>query len=337
LNIKQKKLLYFIIGAAISIVLLWFVFRNIDLEKLFVVLQDVNYLWLLPNLFLVLFAIFQRAYRWKFMIEPIKKVRYSNLLSATSIGFMANNVLPFRLGEFVRAYSLSSQDEEISKTASMATIIVERIVFDLIALLLIFGAIVSLSDMIIEPRIIYGSYIAIGIAFFGVIFMLTLSMNSDVASKIIVRYLFFVPESIKNRIQNMVLHFSSGLEFTKKPSLLASVSIHTLLIWFFMGLSNYFVFLAFNFDLTLTTSFVLLVVVSISILVPSAPGYIGVYHGAVVVTLLAYGIPKENAVSFALVLHAAQYIPITTMGFYFLKKEHLSLKSLEAEATEQEL
>jgi len=69
--------------------------------------------------------------------------------------------------------------------------------------------------------------------------------------------------------------------------------------------------------------------------VPSSPGFVGVYHVGAVWSLMAYGVSKEDALSCALVLHAVQYIVVTVMGFYFLKKEHLSLKKLGDEATEE--
>jgi len=114
------------------------------------------------------------------------------------------------------------------------------------------------------------------------------------------------------------------------------VSIHTMLIWLAMGISNIFIFYAFGFDLPIYASYVLLVVVSISILIPSSPGFIGVYHAGVVFTLSRFGIDTDHAVSCSLVLHAAQFIPITLMGFYYLKKEHLSLKQLKKEALEED-
>jgi uncharacterized membrane protein YbhN (UPF0104 family) len=104
-----------------------------------------------------------------------------------------------------------------------------------------------------------------------------------------------------------------------------------------MGLSNIFVFKAFDLNLPIDAAYVVLVVVSISILVPSSPGFVGVYHAGAVWSLIQYGVSREDALSCALVLHAAQYIVVTLMGFYFLKKEHLSLKRLEEEATESEM
>lgn len=329
-----KRRLYYIVGVVISVGLMIVLFKDIEFVKLADALEGANYYWLLPNIFLVVLTMYVRAYRWMFMIRPIKPVAFSKLLAATCIGFMANNVLPLRLGEFVRAYSLSYQDRDISKSASMATIFVERMVFDLVALLFIFGLVISVSTVNIPDEMRAGIYLAIAVALTGLIFVLTLALKPSQSGELLARYLFFLPDRVKEIVKTIVVKFSRGLEFMIDLKMLSNVSLQTLLVWLCLGVSNYFVFLAFDFDLSLEASFFLLVVVSVSILVPSSPGFVGVYHAGTVFTLSQYGIGREDALSFALVLHAAQYIPVTLMGFYFLKKEHLSLKQLEEEAAD---
>jgi len=179
MTVRNKKMLSVVIGAVISILLLWALFRNIDFVELTHALKGANYVWLLPNILLIIFTMYLRSWRWKFMMAPIKQVSFSNLLAATCIGFMANNVLPLRLGEFVRAYSLSYQDREISKSASLATIFVERMIFDLVALLMIFGFVLVVSNLQIDPRIRSGVLFAIGIAFIGILFVLALAKKES--------------------------------------------------------------------------------------------------------------------------------------------------------------
>ena len=329
---RQRKLLSVAAGVVISIVSVGLLFWNINFAELVASLRQANYWWLIPNIIMVMFAMPQRAYRWKFMLRPIKEVGFDKLMAATCIGFMANNVLPLRLGEFVRAYSLSYQDREISKSASLATIFVERMVFDLVALLLIFGAVLAVSTVAIPNEMRVGIYFSIIVALLGLGIVLYLALKPVQAGEFITRYLFFVPMRGKESVKAIIYRFSTGLEFMTQAGPASWVGVQTMLVWIFMGASNYFVFLAFGFDLPLEASYLLLVVVSISILVPSSPGFVGVYHAGTVFTLTQYGIGKEQALSFALVLHAAQYIPITLMGFYYLKKEHLSLKQLERDA-----
>ncbi|MCK4574320.1 MAG: flippase-like domain-containing protein [candidate division Zixibacteria bacterium] len=334
---KTKRATYFLLGLAISAVLIWVLFRNIDFGKLVQALKGADYIWLVPNVMLIVLTMYLRAWRWKFMIDPIKRVGFPDLLASTCVGFMANNVLPLRLGEFVRAYSLASQDKEITKSASLATIFVERTVFDLGALLIIFGTIVWFSDSLrdqVNDSMIVATNMAIVIALVGLIAMLVMALKPNQVGNLLTRYLFFLPDRVKELIKGVILKFSHGLQFLTDFRAVILVTLHTFLIWFVMGVSNYFVFLAFDFDIPFDASFVLLVVVSIMILAPSTPGFLGVYHSGVVISLSLYGITDERALSCALVLHAAQYITVTLMGFYFLKKRHLSLKTLEEEATE---
>lgn len=332
-----RKKVYFLIGLTISIVLVWFLFRNIDMRQLWVALQQANYWWFIPTIIIITFTMYQRAYRWSFMLAPIKDVKFSNLLAATCVGFMANNVLPLRMGEFVRAYSLASQDKGLTKSASLATIFVERMVFDLVALLVIFGGVLTFSTSLkdhIDEKTIFGIYISIAIAFVGLILMILLAVRPIRVGELLARYLFLLPDYTKEFIKEIVLRFSRGLEFLRDLKAVLSITVQTLFIWILMGVSNYFVFAAFDFDLPLDAAFVLLVVVSISILLPSSPGFVGVYHVGVVWSLNIYGVDRERALSCAIVLHVVQYLVITIMGFYFLKKEHLSLRKLEEEAVE---
>ncbi|UCG62043.1 MAG: flippase-like domain-containing protein [Candidatus Zixiibacteriota bacterium] len=327
----RQRLVYIAIGLIVSALLIWMLFRNIDMAELLKALREADYLWLIPNILMIFLTMYQRAYRWRFMIAPIKRVPFPNLIAATCIGFMANNVLPLRLGEFVRAYSLSRQDRGVTKSASLATIFVERMVFDVVALLLIFAAVLTFSPSLrahISGNIIAATKVAIVVALIGLLAMITLALRPNQIGNILTKYLFFFPEKANDFIKSVIVKFSQGLEFLKDWKAVVNVGVQTLLIWILMGISNYFVFKAFGFDIPLDASFVLLVVVSLAILMPSTPGYIGVYHYGVFLSLQVYGITDERAVSCALVLHAAQYIVVTLMGFYFLKKEHLTLKDL---------
>jgi uncharacterized protein (TIRG00374 family) len=181
----------------------------------------------------------------------------------------------------------------------------------------------------------FGLKVAIGIALTGIAFMLTLALKPDQVGRMMTRYLFFVPDRGKEVIANIVKKFARGLEFLSDGRAVASIAAQTLLIWILMGLSNILVFKAFGLDLPVDAAFVVLVVVSIAILAPSTPGFVGVYHAGAVWSLMQYGVDQELALSCALVLHAAQYIVVTLGGFYFLKKSHLTLKKLE-QAVEQE-
>lgn len=323
----------------VSVIFLWYAYKDTNFSLMADELLGANYWWLLPNIGMVAFSMLQRAYRWQGMMQPIKAVSFGKLLSATCIGFMANNVLPLRLGEFVRAYALSHQEPEISKSASLATIFIERMVFDLVALLLILGGVVLIAHTNLSQITATGLLIAVAIALCGIGFVIVLALRPAQAGALLTRLMPFLSDRIKGEIHETVLKFSRGFLFLRDGKGLLWIGAQTVVIWLFMGLSNYFVFKAFHLHLPITASFVLLVMVSLSILIPSAPGFVGVFHSAAILTVSLYLTdmsPEEvsnKAGALAFVLHLAQYLTITAMGFYFLRTTHLSLTGLQREAT----
>ncbi|MCP4704036.1 MAG: flippase-like domain-containing protein, partial [candidate division Zixibacteria bacterium] len=243
----KKKFISFLLGIIISTVFLFIILRNVDVNELTAALKNADYIWLLPNIFFVVLAMYQRAERWKYMLNPIAKVKYKTLLAATCVGFMANNILPLRLGEFVRAYSLSKQDNRITKSASLATIFVERMVFDLLALLIILVVIIGIFPIKLMQDANYkmGALISLGIAVAGLIFAIVIVLKPEGSARLMTKYLFFLPETIKSKIEITVMKFSKGLLFLKKWKETIWVSGHTMLIWLCMGISNIFIFYAF--------------------------------------------------------------------------------------------
>ncbi len=329
---KGKKTLLQIAGIVISLGLIILLFYKVDFSELAQALKGANYWWLIPNVILIMVTMVFRAYRWKHMIQPIKIIPLSRLFSITMIGFMANNVLPFRLGEFVRAYSLSNK-EDVSKSASLATIFVERIVFDLLALLVIFGIVLIISPLTLIEELKIPAIVTICVGLLGLLFTVYLSSRGKRESHILKRIISIFPRKIRPIFENTVARFATGLEFMRDWRQVFWVTFHTFVIWVLLGLSNYFVLLAFGWsDMSVAASFVILVVVSILIMVPASPGFIGVYHYGTVLSLGFYGISREQALSCALVMHATQFLVITLVGFYYLRREHLSLKQIEKEA-----
>src|SRR5215470_16136867 len=122
------------IGVAVSAVLLWVAVRGVSLDEVLQQLRQVRVAWLVPLLVSIFIRFWLTALRWQLLLRPVKRVGIHRLFAITMIGFMANNILPARLGEFVRAYALG-RSESLSPSLPFATIVIERI-FDGFTLLL---------------------------------------------------------------------------------------------------------------------------------------------------------------------------------------------------------
>ncbi len=329
MSMKKK----FVIGILISLVFLYLAFRKVDAVELWAALKAANYWYILPNVVLVIGSMWMRAYRWKFMVNPIKKVGIGSLFPSVMIGFMANNVLPARLGEFVRAYSLGNK-EKISRSATFATIMIERI-FDGFALLLILWvSLLMYPDLPGWVRKASNLFLLINIATLA--FLVFIEIRRELALRFFNLVFRLLPTGLSSRAEEILEKFVSGLKvFRNVPSLLWILA-WSIFLWVVVGISNYFIFLAFDQHPAVFASFILLGIVSLAVMLPSSPGFIGTFHAACVASFLVLNLNQAVSRPFSIVLHASQYIPITLLGLYYLRKEHLSLRTIESDSMRQE-
>lgn len=325
----KKKL---IIGAFVSLIFLYLAFRKVNYDELWLAMKGAQYWYIVPNVILVILSMWMRAYRWKFMVNPIKRLGMKSLFSSVMIGFMANNVLPARLGEFVRAYSLGTK-EGVSRTATFATIVIERI-FDGFALLFILWLALLLSPF--PDWVKKASNLFLLINFATLAFLILLEVKRDLALKFFNFIFRLLPLGLSSKAGEITEKFIGGLKvFRNVPSLLWILA-WSVLIWLVVGISNYFIFLAFDLHPPIQASFILLVIVSLGVMLPSSPGFVGTFQFFCVVSLATFGYDKNIALPFSILLHASQYFPVTLLGLYYLKKEHLSLKTLESDSLQKE-
>lgn len=326
----MKKRLF--IGIVVSVFFLWLAFRKVDYQELAHALKNANYLWIFPNMALMVLSMWLRAYRWKFMVDPIKKVGMHRLFSSTMIGFMANNVLPVRLGEIVRAYSLGSK-AGISRTASFATIVVER-VFDGFSLLVLLWITLLMSPF--PDWVKTAGNLTLIITLATLLVLVLLEIRTEPTLRFLNRLLGFLPKKISDKSSEVLFKFTTGLKvFRDLPSMIW-ILVFSVFVWGVVGISNYFIFLAFDLQPPIQASFILLVMVSLAISIPASPGYVGTFHFFSIAALSLYGYGKNIALPFSVVLHASQYIPITLIGLIYLKTEHLTLKVIQKDQENQD-
>ncbi|MEW6378974.1 MAG: lysylphosphatidylglycerol synthase transmembrane domain-containing protein [bacterium] len=312
----------FLLGLLISAFCLFLVFRNIDFIALRKSLAEVQYGYLLAALFFVfLFTLF-RAVRWKYLLDPVKKIGTADLFEVTTIGYLANNVLPARIGEVVRALVLS-KTEGISGASSLATIVTERF-FDILTLLFIlaFG-----SRHLPLPQA-KGYVISLAAGSFGILvaFALLMRHRQEWLFKMIRRLIEPVSRKMADRVQQSIHGFGQGLQVLHCRGHLIAVFLLSAFVGLSMGGIYYFAALAFGIPLTFSKLLLLISMIFLGISIPSSPGFIGTFHYFCIKGLLLGGVKdKHLALSYAIVIHLIQYIPESLAGLFFLWKKGLSL------------
>jgi len=325
---RRKALLGFLISA----ICLYLALRGVNWKAVGEALKTAHYLYILPNAALVMLSMWMRALRWRYMTNSIKPdIPVASLFASTMIGFMVNNILPLRLGEIARPFSLSRK-EQISRSAAFATIVVER-VFDALSLFFISGLLVLFAPFLVDgnPALSRVLYIAISLHVVVLGFLVLLRVKTDLALHLIERLIGFLPERFRRRILEVLAKFVSGLEVFRSWRSLTAVVLWSIAIWAIVGFSNYFIFLAFDLSVPWFAPYVVLVLVSLAVMLPAGPGYIGTFQLATVQALKLFGIPEPVGFSFSLVLHLGNYLPVTLVGLYYLRREHFSLRQIEEE------
>lgn len=319
-----------IAGFAVSIVFIYLAFRGQDFGLIADTLRSVNYWWLLPGVVLYFAGVAVRAWRWSILLSPVTDVPLPTVFRVNAIGLMANNILPLRTGEIVRAYVIS-QETGITKTTALATIAVDRL-FDgltMVTFILVAMPFVDLTDDITHVAII-GFIIFIA----GLVALVALSMAGDLRDRLLQVVLGPLPTSIADRVEKMAESFISGLSIFSQPKALATVFGASIVAWGIEASVYWCVAQAFGTPLSevigwaeaiLTTG-----VANLATLVPSSPGYVGPFDAAIVLVVSgALGMTRELALSYALVVHAFIVIPVTIWGLVAWLRMNISFSSIQ--------
>jgi len=240
---------------------------------------------------------------------------------------MANNVLPMRLGEVVRAYAVG-RSSGVSKSSALATIVVER-AFDLLAVLLFLG--VMTLRYSVAPWVKIAGYVALGACLGLFLTMGLLRWKREATSRIFRMVIRRLPETMKIQAEGLLTRFLDGLEVLSQGSRLAWVTILSIATWLAMALGFYFTGVAFGMDLPADSSLVMVAVCALAVMLPSGPGFIGTFEMGARYGLTRFGITEDVAISYALFYHAVQFFPITLLGFYHLWRENFSLRRAVSE------
>ena len=306
------------LGLLISALFLYLAFRKVDLARIWAVIRTCDLSFLALVIIITFFQFVIRAWRWRILLKPLKKTGFSNRLLSILIGFAANCVLPARLGEFIRANYLGNT-ENISRSSTFGTIVVERF-FDAFTLLLILVIGLIGTTFPEELSSVSGSLRATGLFLFLayiliIIFLVGFKYKAGPFLILLERFLCFLPKNLRSKIINAFWNFSLGLVPINNPSGWALAIFYSLLLWFTALYQIQLIEYSIGLSLPFIATFLIMAMPSFGVMIPSAPGFIGTFHLSVQYGLLFYGIGKEEALSAAILWHAAFFFPTIFFGF----------------------
>jgi len=333
----------FWVGVLISVVFLWVSLRTLKLSDVWSALSTANYWWLIPGVAVYFVAVWARAWRWHYLLRPLKRISTRAMFPIVTIGYMGNNIYPARAGEVLRAYVLR-REQGVAISASLATIVIERIFDGVVMLMFIFfnlGALARLTGSSglagnIQTVALWGTaaFAAALVAFLAAALFPRQSLG--LYHRLVAPRL---PEKIRAKVTGILESFWSGLEALRSPSNILMVFLTSIVIWLLETGKYWLVMHAFDFTGYTGGFFGLMLmngIVNLATTIPSAPGYVGTFDTPGIAVLSAYGVNPAVAAGYTLTLHAALWLPITLLGAYYMTRMGLKWDKVQAEYKEME-
>jgi uncharacterized protein (TIRG00374 family) len=315
------------LGAAISAFFVAVVLRGLKLEQVWQEVQTANYWWILPGVLVYFVGVWARTWRWHYLLRPLKPISLKTMWPIVVIGYMGNNVYPFRAGEVIRAYVLKRK-EDVSMSASIATILVERIFDGLVMLLFVFIGLPLVPGL---PDWLRQTVILASLAFFGALAVfLVVAARPDTSRKLYQWAIGrFLPDTLQPKALGLADRFMEGLSSLTSLRDILMVFLTSLVVWLLETVKYWFVMYTFNFTVSFFVLMLMNGVVNLATTLPSAPGYVGTFDGPGIEILKVFGINPAVAAAYTLVLHAALWFPITVLGFWYMGRESLSWQDFD--------
>lgn len=308
-----------LIGVVVSAVFLWFALGGLKLNDVWGYMREANYLWLIPSVAVYFMAVWARTWRWDYMLRPLKHIPLSRLFPVVVIGYMGNNVYPLRAGEVLRSYVLRRR-EDVPMSASLATVIVERVFDGLVMLMFVF---VALPFAPIPSDTIRNVVIVASIAFFGaLVVFFAISAVPERFLKIAEWFINrFTPARVRKPLIDFATRFMTGLDSLRSFRNVLMIFLTSVVIWLLETVKYWFVMHAFDFQVSFFALMLMNGIVNLATTLPTAPGYVGTFDLPGITVLTLYGVPETIAGAYTLVLHAALWFPITLLGAFYMFQE----------------
>ena len=303
------------IGILISLFFLWFAFRGLQPDAFFESLSDINLALLALGAATYAFAVLVIAWRWRFLLSAIKPVPLLPLTKIVAIGYMGNNVYPFRAGEALRLFLLKRR-HDVPIGGAATTVVIER-VFDgivMLSFILIGLYFVDVTSEQIQQVVT----IATPIFVVAVVVFFSLAMFPKNLERLIRWVATIFPSAIQERLIDLGDDILAGLKGLRSPVHLIGAIITSYGTWAIEACVYWIVMWAFGLDLGYPVALLVVGTVNLAGLIPASPGQIGVYEFFASAVMVAVGVAQDRALAYAIVVHIVIWLPVTLVGFAFL-------------------
>ncbi len=309
----------------ISSIGLYYAFNDIEFSEIFYHFASLDILKFFLSIIILMFACGVRAKRLKYIISPLdKNITTHHLFGATMIGYFGNGILFFRLGELLKAYSIS-QGNNIKTSESFGVIMLERVID---ALTVLFLLICSLPFLPFENQTF--RYWIMAFCLVTIVFVVLLVLMKFIDWKSLINSFSFLSESIRMKTIDIIVKVYNGVGLIFKTKYTLKILFSTIIIWICYFLMTKWLLESCGILLDLHEVFIMLLMGAIIVSVPALPGGLGTYEAGITYALsLLFFISKDLALTYAIISHASNYVPYILIGFIYFLKSGIKISSVK--------
>lgn len=321
----RRQQLLVVLGVLVSILFLWLALRNLHPETVLQNISIANPLLLLIAAVWYFSAVTVISLRWGFLLKSIQPIPLNRLMPLVCIGYMGNNVYPFRSGEALRIYLLR-RNHHIPYIQGTTTVLIERVFDGLVMLtfILIGVTLTTVGNDTIQAVATFATpifLIALGVFF-------TLAMKPNLLRKLSNTIEKLLPQRLAGVLDKISEDIIGGLEGLRTPTDLLGTIITSYVCWMLEASVYLLVALAFGMNADYALMLVVVGTVNLAGLIPASPGQLGVFEFFVSQVLIGAGIAEGLAVTYALTVHLVIWLPVTLVGFFLLIRQGLNFSAV---------
>jgi uncharacterized protein (TIRG00374 family) len=307
---RGSRLLLNAATVLVTVAFSYFALSNIDLSLAWQSLRASDYWWLAAGLAAFALGNGARAVRWRSLFARARRPPLGTVADAMMVGYLYNNIMPARAGEAARVVVLT-QRSTTSPVEIIGTVVLERL-YDVLAILVVFFA--------AEPWLPHVSWFgaaavaAIVLAVLIAAAAIVLAVFGDRPLRLLLRPVARFSRFSGERLQRTLDELTHGLSGLRHPLLALEAFVWTIAAWLMTALCAYLVSLSFHLHLPFACGVLVAVAIGLSMILPSPPAAVGVFEGAALIALEAYGVSHSSALPYAVVLHLVNFIPFVVVG-----------------------
>lgn len=315
------------IGLALSLLFLGLALRNVEWAGVWSAWRAARVDWLVLGTALLVGSWVVAAFRWRLLLSGVAGLRTRDTFAFIMIGYLANTVLPLRLGDLARA-SLIGRKRELGISRSLGSIAIERLM-DVLMLVALTLALMRVLEIPAPIQAGLTGMVAAGLV--GLVGLMAVSLNRKHLPRLTAFLAKIVPHRLADRVTTLLGNFSSGADVLHRPAGFLAVVALSAGVWLAAGVGTLAWVTAFHLDVPWYAGFFVLVMVNLGSAIPSSPGYIGVYHYLAMLALSLWTPDRNAALAYAIGTHALNMLANVGLGSFFLAREGVSLRNLKAE------